>query len=122
MWQVALAQEELGMLGSGALAAKLKQAGQDLKLMVSLEMLAFTGEKQSNPIQPCASCTAIEALPVPWAGRNVPDVRLCGHRPFWDGGYNALMVTDNSIPSKLALPTDERINRHPGSAVFCLSV
>ena len=115
------------MLGSAALASKLKETGQKLKLMVSLEMLAFTGEKQSYPhpamrqlygdrgdfIALVANTRAgvmltqlthsmgqyvtTKALPVPRAGRDVPDVRLSDHSPFWDRGYDALMVTDTSF-------------------------
>ena len=127
VWLVAFDQEEWGMLGSAALASELKQGGQELKLMVSLEMLAFTGEKQSYP-QPAmrklygdrgdfialvANASAgvmltqlthamgqhvsTKALPVPRAGRDVPDVRLSDHSLFWDQGYNALMVTDTSF-------------------------
>jgi hypothetical protein len=36
-------------------------------------------------------------LPVPNAGKAIPDVRLSDHSPFWDAGYNALMVTDTSF-------------------------
>jgi Peptidase family M28 len=36
-------------------------------------------------------------LPVPNGGRAIPDVRLSDHSPFWDAGYNALMVTDTSF-------------------------
>ena len=127
VWLVAFDQEEWGMLGSAALASQLKQAGQELKLMVSLEMLAFTGEKQSYPhpamrkvygdrgdfivlvANPRAGLMLTQlthamgqhvitkALPVPRAGRDVPNVRLSDHSPFWDRGYNALMVTDTSF-------------------------
>ena len=127
VWLVAFDQEEWGMLGSTALASKLKETGQKLKLMVSLEMLAFTGEKQSYPhpamrqlygdrgdfIALVANTRAgvmltqlthlmgqyitTKALPVPRAGRDVPDVRLSDHSPFWDRGYDALMVTDTSF-------------------------
>ena len=126
-WLVAFDQEEWGMLGSAALAEKLKETRQALKLMVSLEMLAFTEEKQSYPhpamrklygergdfIALVANTSAglmltqlthamgqhvtTKALPVPRAGRDVPDVRLSDHSPFWDRGYNALMVTDTSF-------------------------
>ena len=37
------------MVGSEALARELKAQGQALKLMVSLEMLAFTSEEQAYP-------------------------------------------------------------------------
>ena len=38
-----------------------------------------------------------KVLPVPDHGRAIPDVRLSDHSPFWDEGYNALMVTDTSF-------------------------
>jgi len=38
-----------------------------------------------------------KALPVPRAGNDIPAVRLSDHSPFWDQGYNALMVTDTSF-------------------------
>ena len=127
IWLVAFDQEEWGMLGSTALAEKLKSAKQKLKLMVSLEMLAFTSEKQKYPhpamrrlygdkgdfIALVANTGAglmlsqlthlmgqhvnTKALPVPRAGNDVPAVRLSDHSPFWDQGYNALMVTDTSF-------------------------
>jgi len=127
VWLVAFDQEEWGMLGSAALAEKLKETRQALKLMVSLEMLAFTEEKQSYPhpamrklygergdfIALVANTSAglmltqlthamgqhvtTKALPIPRAGRYVPDVRLSDHSPFWDRGYNAMMVTDTSF-------------------------
>ena len=49
VWLVAFDQEEWGMVGSEALARELKAQVQDLKLMVSLEMLAFTSEEQAYP-------------------------------------------------------------------------
>ena len=127
MWLVAFDQEEWGMLGSAALAEKLKADRQRLKLMVSLEMLAFTSNTQTYPhpamrklygdrgdfIALVANASAVvtltklthamgqhvttKALPVPRAGRDVPDVRLSDHSPFWDCGYDALMVTDTSF-------------------------
>lgn len=127
VWLVAFDQEEWGMLGSAALAEQLRADHQRLKLMVSLEMLAFTSESQAYPhpamrrlygdrgdfIALVANASAgvvltqlthamgqhvsTKALPVPRAGRDVPDVRLSDHSPFWDQGYNALMVTDTSF-------------------------
>jgi hypothetical protein len=126
VWLVAFDQEEWGMVGSEALATELKASGQPLKLMVSLEMLAFTSEEQSYPhpamrhvygsrgdfIGLVANTSAglmlpglsaamgrhvtTKVLPVPNGGRGIPDVRLSDHSPFWDQGYNALMVTDTS--------------------------
>jgi hypothetical protein len=127
VWLVAFDQEEWGMVGSGVLARELQNAGQRLQLMVSLEMLAFTSEKQNYPHEAmravygdrgdfialvanvgCALMlpgmaramgrqVTTKVLPVPDAGRAIPDVRLSDHSPFWDEGYNALMVTDTSF-------------------------
>ena len=127
VWLVAFDQEEWGMVGSEALASDLKANGQPLKLMVSLEMLAFTSEEQAYPhpamrhvygsrgdfIGLVANTSAglmlpglsaamgrhvtTKVLPVPNGGRGIPDVRLSDHSPFWDAGYNALMVTDTSL-------------------------
>ena len=127
VWLVAFDQEEWGMLGSEALARRLKADKQPLKLMVSLEMLAYTSETQRYPhpamsriygnrgdfIALVANARAglmlpglahrmgqhvkTKLLPVPRAGKDVPDVRLSDHSPFWDQGYNALMVTDTSF-------------------------
>ena len=127
VWMVAFDQEEWGMLGSKALSKELKAKGQKLKLMVSLEMLAYTSEKQDYPIPAMkkvfgergdfialvanTGCAAMlpglasgmgkhvktKVLPVPLKGDVLPDVRLSDHSPFWDQGYNAMMVTDTSF-------------------------
>ncbi|MEB3362482.1 MAG: M28 family peptidase, partial [Synechococcaceae cyanobacterium] len=126
-WLVAFDQEEWGMYGSKALARELRESRQPLKLMVSLEMLAFTSAEQSYPqeamrllygdrgdfIALVANIGAAlmlpglarsmgrhvntQVLPVPRAGHDIPDVRLSDHSPFWDAGYDALMVTDTSF-------------------------
>ena len=127
VWLVAFDLEEWGMLGSAALAEKLSTDRQPLKLMVSLEMLAFTSDKQAYPhpamrhiygdrgdfIALVANAGAglmlprlthsmgqhvtTKPLPVLRAGHDVPAVRRSDHSPFWDRGYNALMVTDTSF-------------------------
>ena len=127
VWLVAFDQEEWGMVGSAALAQELREAKQPLQLMVSLEMLAFTSEEQAYPVpgmeavygrrgdfialvantgstlmlpglaHALGAHVATKVLPVPMAGRLIPDVRLSDHSPFWDAGYNALMVTDTSF-------------------------
>ena len=38
-----------------------------------------------------------KVLPVPRKGKDIPEVRLSDHSPFWDQGYRALMVTDTSF-------------------------
>ena len=127
VWLVAFDQEEEGLLGSQALAQQLRANGQPLHLMVSLEMLAFTGPSQRYPhpamtwlygsrgdfIALVANTRAIpllpgvarrlgrhvktKVLPVPLRGRPLPDTRRSDHSPFWDQGFNALMVTDTSF-------------------------
>lgn len=126
VWLVAFDQEEWGMLGSKALAQRLQAEEQPLKLMVSLEMLAYTSQQQNYPhpameamfgtqgdfIALVANVGAAlmlpglsrdmgrhvktKVLPVPNAGNDIPDVRLSDHSPFWDVGYDAMMVTDTS--------------------------
>jgi Zn-dependent M28 family amino/carboxypeptidase len=127
VWLVGFDQEEWGMVGSTALAAELKASEQPLQLMVSLEMLAFTSAEQSYPVsgmervygdrgdfialvantgaglqlpglaRAMGRHVPTKVLPVPNGGRGIPDVRLSDHSPFWDAGYNALMVTDTSF-------------------------
>lgn len=127
VWLVAFDQEEWGMVGSGVLARELRETGLRLQLMVSLEMLAFTSEEQSYPHEAMRAVygnrgdfialvanagsalmlpglaramgrhVSTKVLPVPDGGRAIPDVRLSDHSPFWDAGYNALMVTDTSF-------------------------
>lgn len=127
VWIVAFDQEEWGMLGSTALARELRRSRRKLQLMVSLEMLAYTAEKQSYPIPAMRQVygdrgdfiavvgntgaarflpglarrmgehVSTKVLPVPDKGRSLPDVRLSDHSPFWDVGYDAVMVTDTSF-------------------------
>jgi hypothetical protein len=127
VWLVAFDQEEWGMVGSKALAGELRRQGQPLHLMLSLEMLGYTAEQQRYPVAAMravygsrgdfialvanAGAAALlpglsramgahvktKVLPVPFQGRQLPDVRLSDHSPFWDAGYNAVMVTDTSF-------------------------
>ena len=127
VWLVAFDQEEWGMLGSKALAQRLQAEEQPLKLMVSLEMLAYTSPNQNYPhpamqaiygdrgdfIALVANIGAAlmlpglsrdlgrhartKVLPVPNFGHDIPDVRLSDHSPFWDAGFDAVMITDTSF-------------------------
>lgn len=38
-----------------------------------------------------------KVLPIPLKGDVLADVRLSDHSPFWDQGYNAMMVTHTSF-------------------------
>jgi Zn-dependent M28 family amino/carboxypeptidase len=127
IWLVAFDQEEEGLVGSRALASELRGHGQMLHLMVSLEMLGFTGPSQRYPVEamgwlygPRGDFLALVAngrslpllpglawhlgrhvttkvVPVPLRGRPLPDTRRSDHSPFWDEGYNALMATDTAF-------------------------
>jgi Zn-dependent M28 family amino/carboxypeptidase len=127
VWIIAFDQEEWGLFGSAALARELRRAAQAVKLMVSLEMLAFTAAHQAYPIAAMRALygergdfiavianvgaslllpglahrmgahVRTKLLPVPNGGRALPDVRLSDHSPFWDQGYDAVMVTDTSF-------------------------
>jgi Zn-dependent M28 family amino/carboxypeptidase len=127
LWLVAFDKEEWGMLGSRALAQELRSQHQPLHLMVSLEMLGYTTEQQNYPLEAMRAVygnrgdfialvantgaspmlpalsrgmgahVTTKVLPVPFKGRQLPDVRLSDHSPFWDAGYNAVMVTDTSF-------------------------
>ena len=115
------------MVGSGVLARQLREQGQKLHLMVSLEMLGYTSETQRYPLEAMRAVygdrgdfvalvgnmgaspllhslgksmsthVTTKLLPVPFKGRMLPDVRRSDHSPFWDAGYNAMMVTDTSF-------------------------
>jgi len=127
VWMVAFDQEEWGMLGSKALARELKEKRQKLKLMVSLEMLAYTSKKQDYPVPSMKKVYGEEGnfialvantgsslmlpglaasmgkyvptkvLPVLLNVDILPEVRLSDHSAFWDQGYNAMMITDTSF-------------------------
>lgn len=49
--------------------------------------------KLSQSIRQTVPC---EWLPVPLRGYPIPDTRRSDHVPFWDLGYNAIMVTDTA--------------------------
>jgi aminopeptidase YwaD len=49
--------------------------------------------KLSQSIRQTVPC---EWLPVPLKGYPIPDTRRSDHVPFWDLGYNAIMVTDTA--------------------------
>jgi hypothetical protein len=108
-------------------AGELRSLQVPLALMVSLEMLGYTAEEQRYPLPgmellygargdfiavvgnmataPLLPALAwrmgrhvpTRVLPVPNRGRALPDVRLSDHSPFWDVGYDALLITDTSF-------------------------
>jgi Zn-dependent M28 family amino/carboxypeptidase len=125
LWLVAFDLEEYGLLGSRAYAQHLKDQGQPLRLMLSLECLGYTAPSQRYPaflhrfypatgdfIALVGNLSTIpdlirvrgtmgphvpcQWLPAGWRGNLVPDTRRSDHAPFWDLGYRAMMVTDTA--------------------------
>jgi hypothetical protein len=127
LWLVAFDLEEWGMLGSRALARELRRNQQRLHLMLSLEMLGYTAETQDYPLEAMRPVYGnrgdyialvgnlgaaghlltlghgmgkhvnTKVLPVLNRGQQLPAVRRSDHSPFWDAGYNAVLVTDTSF-------------------------
>ena len=126
---VAFDLEEYGLLGSQHYAEKLRHKKQQLRLMISLEMLGYCDETPGSQSYPAGLKyfypnrgnfialignlfaifdmfgisrnmnkigTNCQWLPVPNRGLIVPDTRRSDHAPFWDRGYNAIMVTDTA--------------------------
>ncbi|NEP11501.1 MAG: M20/M25/M40 family metallo-hydrolase [Symploca sp. SIO2C1] len=127
---VAFDMEEYGLLGSEQYAEQLKQQGQPLRLMLSLEMLGYCDPAPGSQRYPAKleyfypnrgdfiglignlstipdlirlsrrirkEGTPCEWLPAGQKGLIVPQTRLSDHAPFWDRGYQAMMVTDTSF-------------------------
>ncbi len=107
--------EEDGLIGSRKMAADL--AAQDAQVvgMMSLEMLGYTagagndflavlGNTASIRLTDAvhrASETYVPGLPAVVLnlvdnGEEQPDSRRSDHAPFWDAGYQALLVTDTA--------------------------
>jgi hypothetical protein len=127
VWLVAFDQEESGLHGSRALARRLQAVKQRLHLMLSLEMLGYTSPQQRYPLasmrhlygergdfiavvgnargalpmltlsRTLGRSVRTKVLPVLAGGQQLPVTRRSDHSPFWDAGYNAVMVTDTSF-------------------------
>ena len=66
------------------------------------DFIALVANSEAAHLLPALSCDMnhhvnTKALPVPLRGEQMPSVRLSDHSPFWDQGYNAMMVTDTSF-------------------------
>jgi Zn-dependent M28 family amino/carboxypeptidase len=112
VWIVAFDQEEWGMLGSRALAREMLAytSSEQAYLVPGMEriygdtgdFISLVGNLGTAALLPrlarrTGPHVSTKVLPVPGGGRSIPDVRLSDHSPFWDEGYNALMVTDTSF-------------------------
>lgn len=122
VWFAAFDLEEWGMFGGRALARSLTEP---IELMISLEMLGFTSERQSYPFPlgffypkrgdyiglvgngrarrasrrlqaALEPHVPVQRLIVPMKGYLIPETRLSDHSPFWDEGHPAVMLTDTA--------------------------
>lgn len=127
LWLVAFDQEEWGMRGSEALAKQLYYQNQSLHLMISLEMLGFTSQIQNYPRADMyqlfggkgdylalvgnnhilslltdinnifSQYVTTKFLSVIDKGLSLPEIRLSDHCPFWELGYDGMMITDTAF-------------------------
>ena len=67
VWLVAFDQEEWGMVGSGVLARELREQQQQLRLVVSLEMLGYTSERQHYPLDTMRAIYRDRGTSSPWS-------------------------------------------------------
>ena len=109
VWFTGFTLEENGLLGSKHMAQQEAAAGTEVVGMLSLEMIGYTTATE-DPIIVLgneASIRLVESfirvhatyLPgvtgmVPGNGEATPAVRRSDHAPFWDAGYQAVIVTD----------------------------
>jgi hypothetical protein len=114
VWFASFTMEENGLVGGVHMAVEEYGAGTPIVGMYSLEMLGYTtpeanfiaviGNEASVRLVDAferAAGSYVPELPygagaVPGNGETLPDVRRSDHAPFWDMGYQALMVTDTA--------------------------
>jgi hypothetical protein len=66
------------------------------------DFIALVANGRSLPVLPglarrLGRHVPTKVLPVPLRGRPIPETRRSDHSPFWDQGYNAVMVTDTAF-------------------------
>lgn len=114
VWFVGFAMEENGLVGSYNMAQDAQTAGTPIVGMMSLEMIGYTradgdfivvlGNTASVRLTDSARRANEQDVPeLPMAivnllgnGEEQPDSRRSDHAPFWDAGYQAVIVTDTA--------------------------
>lgn len=114
VWFTGFTMEELGLVGSYHMAQQEVERGTPIVGMFSLEMIGYTvpdadfiaviGNEASvrlvdsfnRALETYVPDLASVAFMVPGNGETVPDTRRSDHAPFWDAGYQALLVTDTA--------------------------
>ena len=114
VWYTGFTMEENGLVGSFNMAKDAEEAGLEIVGMASLEMIGYTTEEfdfivilgntasvRLTDAYRRAQEEHVPELPsvianVPGNGEEQPDSRRSDHAPFWDRGYQAMMVTDTA--------------------------
>ena len=116
VWFTGFSFEENGFVGSRQMASQAAEAGTEIVGMYSLEMIAYTDDMGGDFVAVLGSEASV-ALAAAYRRAqvaHVPDLvsavitlvgngeeqfetRLSDHAPFWDQGYQALLVTDTAF-------------------------
>lgn len=116
VWFTGFTMEEDGFVGSRQMAFREAEAGTQIVGMYSLEMIAYTTDEDGGDFIAILGNEASVRLSEAYArasetyvpdlvsvvltfagnGEEQPDSRRSDNAPFWDAGYQALMVTDTA--------------------------
>ncbi len=116
VWFTGFTMEEDGLVGSRHMAQQEAASGTPIVGMFSLEMIGYTIPEQGLDsivvLGNDASVRLVDAFKraqdsyvpdlrvaagtVPGNGETIPDVRRSDHAPFWDAGYQGMIVTDTA--------------------------
>ena len=114
VWYTGFTMEENGLVGSFNMAQDAAEAGLEVVGMYSLEMIGYTTEESDFIVilgnrasvrltdgYRRAQEAHVPELPsvianVPGNGEEQPDSRRSDNAPFWDRGFQAVMVTDTA--------------------------
>ncbi len=114
VWFTGFTMEENGLVGSFNMAMDAAEAGLEIVGMMSLEMVGYTTEEgdfivvlgNTASVRLTGAYRRAQEYYVPdlpiailnllGNGEEQPDSRRGDHAPFWDRGYQAMMVTDTA--------------------------
>ena len=126
VWYTGFTLEENLLLGSIHMAEQEAAAGTEVIGVLSMDMVGYTTATQDAVIVlgndasirlldsfRRASASFVPSLPqfsgtIAGNGKETPDVRRGDHAPFWDAGYQAMIITDGGPfrNPNYHLPTD----------------
>jgi hypothetical protein len=114
VWFTGFTMEEDGLIGSRAMAQELSDQNAEVVGMMSLEMLGYTSGPGNDFLAVLGNTASVRltdavhraaqyvpgfplvVLNLEGNGEEQPDSRRSDHSPFWDRGYQALLVTDTA--------------------------